>query len=197
MQIPDKPAATDSPILKDIRERWSPVAFSDQPVEDDKIRTMFEAARWAPSSFNEQPWRYIYALKADGEARTTLENLLSPGNAWAKNAGILAITFTKKTFARNGKDNIHAMHDLGAASGYLALQLGALGLVGHQMAGFDRENANKILGVPDDFMPGSMIAIGYPADPASLPEDLQKRQAGPRSRKPQEEFVFRGRWTAV
>ena len=48
-----KPAPADHPILDAIVERWSPLAFSDQPIEPEKIATMFEAARWAPSSFNE------------------------------------------------------------------------------------------------------------------------------------------------
>lgn len=194
MHIPRKPATTDRPILDAIRERWSPVALSDTPIEEEKIATLFEAARWAPSSYNEQPWRYIYALKEDGNNREALEGLLVPGNAWAKNASVLAISFAKKMFARNGKENRHALHDCGCASGYLILQLSSLGLVGHQMAGFDAENANRILGVPDDFLPGSMIAIGYPGDHATLPEDLQKREEAPRTRNRVEAFAFRGGW---
>ena len=58
---PSKPAPTKLPILPAIIERWSPLSFSDQPVEAEKIATFFEAARFAPSSYNEQPWRYVYA----------------------------------------------------------------------------------------------------------------------------------------
>src|ERR1043166_6972299 len=59
----EKPAATDYPIEELLRRRWSPRAFSDQPVESEKLLTLFEAARWAPSSFNEQPWSFIVASK--------------------------------------------------------------------------------------------------------------------------------------
>lgn len=194
MDYPHKPAAAASPILAPIVERWSPLAFSNRPVEPEKIATMFEAARWAPSSYNEQPWRYIYALKGDGTIRELLEGLLVPGNAWAKHAGILGISFAKKTFARNGKENRSALHDLGCATGYMMLQLSSLQLVGHQMSGFDHEHANQVLGVPEDFFPGSMFAIGYPGDHKALPEDLQKREDGSRARNPVDAFAFRGGW---
>jgi nitroreductase len=192
MDYPHKSAPADVPILEALRERWSPYAFSDRPVENDKIRTLFEAARWAPSSFNEQPWRYVYATKADGKARERMESLLLPGNAWAKNAFLLAVSFAKKTFTYNGKENRHALHDTGAASASLAAQCPSLGLVAHQMAGFNVEEANALLGVSADFVAGSMIAVGYPGDPKDLDAKLQERENAPRERKSQKEFVFWG-----
>ncbi len=191
---PKKPAPTQLPILAPIIERWSPLAFSPKKVEQEKIDILFEAARWAPSSFNEQPWRYLYATRDDGDDRIRLESLLVQGNKWAKEAYILMISYTKETFAQNGKENAHALHDLGCATGFIALQLPSLGLIGHQMAGFLRDASNKILGVPVGFIPGSMMAIGYPADLALLPEELLARQNAPRERMPRREFVFRGKW---
>ncbi|MDO8469004.1 MAG: nitroreductase family protein [Candidatus Peribacter sp.] len=194
MDYPRKTAPTDLPILEAFKERWSPLAISDQPVSDDKIQTLFEAARWAPSSYNEQPWRYVYATKNDGEARERLESLLLSGNAWARNAFLLAVSFAKKTFTFNGKENRHGLHDTGAASAYLAAQCPALGLVAHQMAGFKVDEAATLLGVPADFVAGSMIAVGYPDDPKDLDPKLQEREKTPRERKPQKEFVFRGKF---
>ncbi|OGJ59526.1 hypothetical protein A2881_01415 [Candidatus Peribacteria bacterium RIFCSPHIGHO2_01_FULL_55_13] len=195
--MPQKPAPAAQPILQPMIDRWSPLAFSDRAVEAEKIATFFEAARWAPSNYNEQPWRYVYALKEDGAFREKLEGLLVPGNAWAKNAGVLAISFGKKTFVKNGKENNWNLHDVGAASSYLVLQLSSLGLVGHQMSGYDKANANAVLEVPEDFEPGSMIAIGYPGDHASLSEDLQKREEGPRTRNLVQEFAFRAAWKKI
>ncbi len=194
MQHTSKTVQTPLPLLDAIKQRWSPVAFSGKPIEQEKIMTIFEAARWAPSSFNEQPWRYIYATKDDQEGRRALESLLSEGNSWAKNAYLLLISFAKKTFVKNGKENRHAMHDVGCATGYIALQLPTLGLAGHQMAGFAFEKANGILGVPDDFIPGSMMAVGYPGDIEELPPDLQARQESPRTRRDAGDFAFRGKW---
>lgn len=193
MTYPRKPAPADFPILETLRERWSPLAFSSQSIEEEKIQTLFEAARWAPSSYNEQPWRYVYATKEDGADRERLESLLMPGNSWAKEAFLLVMSFAKKTFTYNGKENRHALHDLGAASCSLALQCPALGLVAHQMAGFKVDEANTLLDVPEDFVPGSMIGVGYPGDPAKLDPKMQEQERAPRERRAQGEFVFRGK----
>jgi nitroreductase len=193
MKYPSNPAPTGSPLPDVIRERWSPYSFSNEEIGDEKIKILFEAARWAPSSYNEQPWRYVYAGKNDPD-RAALESLLLEGNSWSKGAGLLIVSFAKKTFTYNGKENRHALHDLGCASGYLVLQATALGLVSHQMAGFAVDRANEILGVPDDFIPGSVIAIGEPGDPAATPPPLREREQAPRSRRPAEKFAFRGRF---
>jgi len=198
MIYPHKPAPADFPIADIFVERWSPRAMSEQPIEEEKIQTLFEAARWAPSSSNLQPWHYIYATKDDGAMRLALESLLAEGNSWAKHAYLLLISFayTKRkksdgTFA----DNYHHLHDTGAATYSIALQCEPLGLVGHQMAGFDMTKANELLGVPADYVPGSMMAIGYPADVSILPEPNRSKESALRQRKTQEEFVYHGRWS--
>lgn len=192
---PSNPAPADAPLIDIIKNRWSPYAFSGKAIPADKVAALFEAARWAPSSFNEQPWRYIYALKEDTD-RKMIESLLVDGNAWAKDAGLLMISFAKKTFARNGKPNRHCMHDLGCANGFITLQAESMGLVTHQMAGFFVEKANEVLGVPDDYEPGSMMAVGFPGDPKTISEDLQKREQTPRTRNAASSFAMRGRWMA-
>jgi nitroreductase len=60
----DRKSAVDYSILHAIqRRRRSPYAFSSQPIEEDLIRGLFEAARHAPSSYNEQPWRFVITRK--------------------------------------------------------------------------------------------------------------------------------------
>lgn len=191
--FPSKPAQTDTNILPAIANRWSPVIFSSETVEDEKVAAIFESARWAPSAFNEQPWRYVYAQKGD-EGREVLEDLLLEGNAWAKDAGMLLIGFASTKFVRNGKENAYALHDTGCATGYMFLQLESLGLIGHEMAGFRKDDANALLGVPPEFVPTSMMAIGYPGDRASAAPELQEREKGERQRHPVESFAFKGGW---
>lgn len=193
MDYPHKKAPTNLPVIEPILERWSPMAFDPRPVEQEKILAMFEAARWAPSAYNEQPWRYVYAQKGE-KNRDVLESLLAEGNAWAKDAGVLILSFAHKTFERNGKPNRHYLHDTGAASAYLVAQLPSLGLVGHQMSGYDAEKANAALGVPDDYEPGSMIAVGYYAGQDGLDDGAKQREDAPRVRKDLHDIAFNGAW---
>jgi nitroreductase len=190
-----KPAATEVPIAEPLASRWSPRAFDpDHPVEPEKVTALFEAARWAPSSSNEQPWRYLVFDGRDAEARRMAEDCLTPGNAWAKRAAILLIGCTKRTYTRNGKPNRHATHDLGAASMSLVLQATSMGLIAHQMGGFDPAAARGAFAIPDDFDVMTMIAVGYPGDVDLLPPERRASETGPRSRKPAANFAFRDRW---
>lgn len=190
---PQKNTPLDADIIDVIRNRWSPLAFNPTPLHEDEIASLFEAARWAPSCYGEQPWRYIYACKGD-DGRENLESLLAEGNSWAKNAGLLIVGFAKTTFDKNGNKNSFDLYDTGCATGFLTLQATSMGLISHQMGGFDAEKANNLLGVPKDFEPAAMIAVGHPGDTKDLSEDLQKRQDAPRQRLPRETIAMRGHY---
>ena len=62
------------------------------------------------------------------------------------------------------------------------------------MGGFDRQKAVQIFALPAGSQPLTVFAIGYPGDPASLPEGFRERELEPRTRKPLDEFVFDGSW---
>jgi nitroreductase len=42
----------DHAIESLLLRRWSPRAMSGEPISDEEMLTLFEAARWAPSTFN-------------------------------------------------------------------------------------------------------------------------------------------------
>ncbi|HJZ82403.1 MAG TPA: nitroreductase family protein [Pyrinomonadaceae bacterium] len=191
----EKPAPADYPIHDLLRRRWSPRAFADQAVEPEKLRSLFEAARWAPSSFNEQPWAFVVATKENPEDHGLLLSCLIEGNQrWAQRAPVLVVSVAKLNFEKTGDPNRHAFHDVGLATGNLLVQATALGLVVHQMAGFFPERVRELYRVPEGFEPATAIAIGYPAEAASLPESLRERELAPRKRKSIGSFVFQGRW---
>ena len=178
-----------------LRKRWSPVGFAPVAVDDAVKRTLLEAARWAPSSFNEQPWAFVVAGREDRAGFERLLQCLVPGNqAWAGRAPVLALSIAKLRFDRTGRDNRHAFHDVGLAAATLVLQAEALGLSVHQMAGFDVERARSLLRIPEGHDPVAMMAIGYHGDPASLSEELRRRELAPRTRRPLGEIVFGGIW---
>ncbi len=57
----EKSSTIEQPFLEVIKRRTNSRAYSDKPVEPEKIKALFEAARWAPSSNNEQ-YRFIFML---------------------------------------------------------------------------------------------------------------------------------------
>jgi nitroreductase len=191
----DKPADTQFPLHELLRRRWSPRAFSAQPVGPDLLLALIEAARWAPSSSNEQPWRFIAATRAEPEEYDRLLACLLEGNRkWAYRAPVLILSVARMNFEDDDRPNRHAFHDVGSATENLLLQATALGLVAHPMAGFDIEKARADLGLPSRYEPVAMTAVGYPGDLNELPDYLQQREVKPRERKPLAEIAFSGRW---
>jgi nitroreductase len=190
-----KAANLSYPIHELLAKRWSPYAFSSQPVSDEDIRALFEAARWAASSYNEQPWRYIVATRKDSEEFDRLVSCLVEGNQpWAKLAPVLALGCVALKFVRNGQLNAAAEHDLGTASACLTLEASARGLFVHQMIGILPNRARELYQIPEDFKALTGLAIGYIGNSDDLPERYKERDLAPRSRKPHSEFVFGGRW---
>lgn len=191
----EKPADTQHPIHDLIKRRWSPRAFSGQPIEAETLHMLFEAARWAPSSNNEQPWRFIVANKVnDTEWNRLLACLVEGNRKWAYRAPVLILSVASLNFQDDSTPNRHAFHDTGMAVENLVLQATALGLATHQMAGFDVEKARADLKIPSGYEPVAMIAVGYPGDLASLPDRLRERELQPRSRRPTSEWTFSGQW---
>lgn len=184
-----------SNLLKIIKNRHSPVIFSERLIEDEQIELLFEAARWAPSSMNEQPWRFIYAKRQDTGAFDRLHNCLMEGNKpWTKNVPMLILGVAKSHFDYKNRPNIYAKYDVASAVANLTIQANSMDLWVHQMAGFDQTNAKKELRIPEGFDPVVMLAIGYLGDVDSAPENLKRRQLAERKRKPINEFVFKNLW---
>ena len=191
----EKHAETDPPVHPLIAQRWSPYAFSDRPVPEQDLLAILEAARWAASSYNEQPWRYILARRSDAAAFEKLLSCLVEGNqAWAKQVPVLMIGIAVTAFARNGKPNKAAHHDLGLAAGNICVEATARGLCVHQMIGIVPERVRELYQVPDSAEPLTALAIGYLGDGSGLADALKERDRGPRSRRPLESFVFEGAW---
>ena len=191
----EKIAETQGPVHELIRRRWSPRAFLELPVEPDKLLSLFEAARWAASSNNEQPWAFLVATQQEPQNYEQMLGVLVDFNRdWANKAPVLILTVAHTQFEKDGRPNRHAFYDLGQAAANLSLQATALGLMAHQMAGFNAEAARERFAVPEGWEPVSMIALGYPGDLDSLTENLRQREIARRERKPLEKFVFSGIW---
>ncbi len=188
--LQEKAATTTYPIHELLRARWSPRAFSSEPLPEDAVGWLMEAARWAPSSRNLQPWRFIVATKDDPDAYEKLLAVIKEGNRhWAKNAPLLMLTITRTE--TDGRVNGSALHDLGLAVANLTVQATAMGLGVHQMGGIYPEVAREQYGIPDEYAIHTGIAVGYRAEPDTLPDDLAEREKQPRDRQPLSKFVYR------
>lgn len=167
-----------------ISKRWSPRSFSEQEISEELLMELLEAARWAASSNNEQPWEFVYAFRGTDGFDSLLDTLMPGNKKWADNAAVLVLSIARKTFARNGRQNLWSRHDLGMANAQMVLQAAHRNIYAHMMAGFDREAASTLLNLSDDQEALVMTAFGYVDDPSKLDEALREREIAPRNRKP-------------
>lgn len=177
-----------------IAERKSYRAFTDQSITREQLGELLYAAHMAASCFNEQPWRFICATKQDEHYPRLFDCLNEWNRQWAGAAGALIITVAATHFAKNNKPNRFYMHDVGLATSQMSLRAVSMGLAVHPMAGFHSDKARQNFHIPDDFEPVTALAIGYPGDPDSLPEDMRSSETGPRDRQPLSDVWFGGDW---
>lgn len=172
-------------------DRWSPRAISAEPLTDEQIGTLFEAARWAPSCFNEQPWVFVYATSPQDRQAFT-DTLVKKNQLWAGRAPLLIYILARRKFKQDDRENRHAAFDAGAAWMSLALQARKMGLYAHAMAGFNQEKAYELLNiVPEAYHIMAAVAVGYRGDSDHLNEELLKIET-PNDRKPLNAMIHGG-----
>jgi len=76
----------------------------------------------------------------------------------------------------------------------LCVQATELGLMVHQMGGFDAHQLRSAFAIPDPYVPMAMIAIGYQVPENAVPDSLCEKEFAPRSRLPLSECFFDGEW---
>ena len=104
----------DFPIEPPLLDRWSPRAMSGDEISREELMQLFEAARWAPSSFNAQQWRALYGRRGTEHWTTFFELLVEANKSWAKNAAVLVLFISRKTFEHNNEPSITHSYDTGA-----------------------------------------------------------------------------------
>lgn len=190
----DNAADTKHDILFLLKQRYSPRMFKDKQIQKNHLVQLFEAIRWSPSSNNLQPWRFIYAKKGTEAYQSIFDCLSDFNQSWTSNAPLLMLTAYKEKDDQ-GRDNFHALHDLGLSIGFMTVQAQFLNIGVHQMAGVDWKKAHDVFNVPDGFHITTAIALGYyGADVNNLPKDLNEQETDERTRMLQEKFVFKGTW---
>lgn len=171
-----------------LQKRYSGYKFDpSKAVSHDQLKEIVEAGRLAPSSYNEQPWVYIVCDRnTDPEAyKKALSSLVEFNQNWAKNAPVLIIAIAATKSAHNADINAWAQYDTGAASFAMMLKATSLGLMAHQMGGFEAQKIKQLFALPVSYEPMSVMAIGYPSKEEVQPE---------KKRKPLGENFFMGSW---
>jgi len=194
-RMTNKPAPTAVAIHELIAGRWSPRAYSSEPVSREDLHSVLEAARWAPSSYNAQPWRFLVFDRSVDEVsfKQAFATLVPFNQGWNAPAPVL-IAVTTHTLTNKGEVNRCAPYDAGAAAMALVLQAHALGLAAHQMSGFDPNAFRTAFKLPHDVDVIAIISLGHYGDVDKLDPVLREREKSVRQRLPLADIAYGGGW---
>ncbi|MDI1298027.1 nitroreductase family protein [Methylotenera sp.] len=191
------PAITQVNIDETLANRWSGRAYdAAKSVSAEQITALLEAARWAPSCFGDQPWRFVvWDKNADAQSWQQAFDCLAPSNqSWVKDSSVLFLVCADSLFNHNQQPNRWAQYDTGAAAENLCLQASSMGLMAHQMGGFNVDLTRDKFSIPAQFTPMAMVCVGFAADIATVTGEALARETAARSRRPLNELFFANSW---
>jgi nitroreductase len=163
-----------------ILSRRSIRRYTDQPVSDETIKELLEAAMSAPSAGNEQPWHFLVIRE-----REILDEIpkYHQYSHMLKDAPVAIMVCGDK---RLQKYEGYWVQDCSAATENILIAAQAKGLGGVWLGVYPIESRvtalRKLLGIPEQVTPFSLISLGYPAE--------QK----PRSERYDESRIHQNQW---
>ncbi len=148
-------------LFEAISRRYSVRAYRSDPVEEEKLRRVLEAARLAPTAANRQAFQILVIPTAGREEE--LGRIY--GASWFTQAPLVlgVCTFPQKAWTRKDGKN-YADVDAAIVMDHIILAATALGLGTCWVAAFDPVAAREVLGLPPEVEPVVFTPLGYPAD---------------------------------
>ncbi|HDN97696.1 MAG: nitroreductase [Candidatus Omnitrophota bacterium] len=147
-----------------IETRRSVRSYKPDPVPEEVLKKVLNAARIAPSGSNRQPWKFII-IKDEERKKKMVE--LCEGQSFVAEAPVLIVACGRNIhYNRGGWMGDYSMIvDVAIAVDHLTLAARAEGLGTCWIGSFDNEGIKKFLGIPEDVNVVALTPLGYPKNP--------------------------------
>lgn len=167
-----------------IEARRSIRKYKPDPVGEEKITRVLNAARLAPSWKNFQCWRFIVISSENGKAGLlTAFDDTNPGKKAITAAPVMIVLCADPKASGKMGDKDYYLVDAGITMEHLMLAARAEGLGTCWMGEFNENAVKSFLEIPLQWRVVGLTPLGYP--------DQDPR---PRPRKTMEEIIFREKW---
>jgi nitroreductase len=163
-----------------IQKRYSVRAYKPNPVEEEKLQQVLDAARLAPTAANRQPFQII-VIHTEGREEE-LKQIYRRDWFVQPPLVICVCGLPSQAWTRGDGKNFTDV-DVAIAMDHLILAAADAGLGTCWVGAFDPDAAREVLGLPEDVEPIVFTPLGYPAD-----------QPKAKKRKPLAELVRQERW---
>jgi nitroreductase len=146
-------------MLDLIKKRRSIRKYTPDPVSDDAVRKLLEAAMAAPSADNLQPWEFVVVQDAD------LRQQLARTHPWSDMCADAPVVFVVCAEERRAS---HWVEDASAATENLLLAATGLDLgavwVGVYPNAQNEEHVRQALDIPGKLRVLCLVPVGHPAE---------------------------------
>ena len=160
-----------------IEQRRSVRKYKSDPIPDDVLDRILNAARIAPSAKNYQPWRFVVVKDPDIKQKLVAASR-NQGFVGEGAVIIIGCALVDIAWGRMGGYMSSWSVDLTIAMDHLILAATREGLGTCWIGAFDEAQVKKILNIPDNVRVLALTPVGYPAE---TPKD--------RGRKPSNEVI--------
>lgn len=162
-------------VFEAIRTRRSVREYSPEPIPNEKLEAIFQAARVAPSAGNRQPWRFV--VVQDLNRKRALAEAAN-NQTFLEDAAVIvaAVGDSEASIRWHDKDPMIALE-------HMVLAATALGYGTCWIGAFDEDAVKRLLKIPAKMKVVALLPIGIPSEtPAPSP------------RKKLSEIFFKEQW---
>ena len=154
-------------LMEAISTRRSVRQWTPEPVSDDQLRELVEAAARAPSGGNTQPWAFVVIRD---QARLKRLRAAAPGIAGKATAVVLICLDKQRADEEPGTAEYDMVHmTLGAAMQNLLLAAHEQGLGACAIGSFHLPSLQSIFSLPAHLELKLQVALGYPVSQPKAP----------------------------
>jgi nitroreductase len=153
-----------------IKQRRSIRLYTEQAIEEGKLKKLVEAAIWAPSAGNIHAWDLIVVQrKKDIE----LIKAVSPGISGNPTTLMILCADREEAYNKGGEEwEILSKMDIAIAAQNVCLEATELGLGSCIIRLFNSDAVRGLLDLPENMTPELMVSLGYPR---SIPKPPSRR----------------------
>ncbi|MFH1714350.1 MAG: nitroreductase family protein [Candidatus Nealsonbacteria bacterium] len=157
-------------ILEAIKQRRSCRQYKSDPVPEEKLNRILEAARLAPSARNSQSRKFV-VVKGEEKRKELMK--AANNQDFVGQAPIIIICVS------TDPDNIMSCEvptyavDLSIAADHMILQATSEGLGTCWIGAFSQVEVKRILKIPENCKVVAMFPLGYPAD---IPKEKSRKE---------------------
>ena len=163
-------------VLDIIKGRRSVRSHTDQPIAEDDLRKLVEAAIWAPAASNKYPWSIVII-----QQKELLKKIqtVSPGMLGSPTAIMVLCAYRKKALEKGGTSgrDLFCIMDITHAAQNICLVATELGIGTCCIMSFNPAAVAELLNLPENTTAAYIISLGYPKGPIKTPKRMSIDEA--------------------